>query len=325
MPYALPAARVLGLTTLVLLGAAPAAQAAPGWSVVPAAGGAADGRPSVYAEGAPGTVLQDAVSVVNPGGRPLTVRVRGADRTADGATARDRVTGTGAWIAFAERSGGRRTAVRALSVRVPAHTRADVPFTVAVPAGAAPGDHPGAIVVSAQGRTAAVRVRLRVAGPALSALTVEHVRVHGGRISYQLVNRGTTVLTPRLAVHADGVLGRVLDRAPRTLPVGLLPGRRVTLHDSWTDPPVLDAVDVRLTVTAEGGARGEATASARFVPWWAPAGAGAVLAAVVALIAVRRLGRPARPGPRRHGHRSPEAGAAIEQPGTEVELTGAVA
>ncbi|MER5655218.1 hypothetical protein ABT076_19615 [Streptomyces sp. NPDC002131] len=325
MPYALPAARVLGLTTLVLLGAAPAAQAAPGWSVVPAAGGAADGRPSVYAEGAPGTVLQDAVSVVNPGGRPLTVRVRGADRTADGATARDRVTGTGAWIAFAERSGGRRTAVRALSVRVPAHTRADVPFTVAVPAGAAPGDHPGAIVVSAQGRTAAVRVQLRVAGPALSALTVEHVRLHGGRISYQLVNRGTTVLTPRLAVHADGVLGRVLDRAPRTLPVGLLPGRRVTLHEPWTDPPVLDAVDVRLTVTAEGGARGTATASARLVPWWAPAGAGAVLAAVVALIAVRRRGRPARPGPRRHGHRSPEAGAAVEQPGTEVELTGAVA
>ncbi|MFD7794244.1 hypothetical protein [Streptomyces sp. NPDC059759] len=325
MPYALPAARVLGLTTLVLLGAAPAAQAAPGWSVAPAAGGAADGRPSVYAEGAPGTVLQDAVSVVNPGGRPLTVRVRGADRTADGAFARDRATGTGAWIAFAERSGGRRTAVRALSVRVPAHTRADVPFTVAVPAGAAPGDHPGAIVVSAGGRTAAVRVQLRVAGPALAALTVEHVRVHGGRISYQLVNRGTTVLTPRLAVHADGVLGRVLDRAPRTLPVGLLPGRRVTLHEPWADPPVLDAVDVRLTVTAEGGARGTATASARFVPWWAPAGAGSVLAAVVALIAVRRRGRPARPGPRRHGRRSPEAGAAGEQPRTEVELTGAVA
>ncbi|MFJ7302222.1 hypothetical protein [Streptomyces sp. NPDC099088] len=324
MPSALPAARVLGLTTLVLLGAAPAAQAAPGWSVVPAAGGAADGRPSVYAEGAPGTVLQDAVSVVNPAGRPLTVRVRGADNTADGTSARDRAAGTGAWIAFADRSGGRRTAVRALSVRVPAHTRADVPFTVAVPAGAAPGDHPGAIVVSAGGRTAAVRVQLRVVGPALSALTVEHVRVHGGQISYQLVNRGTTVLTPRLAVHADGVLGRVLDRAPRALPVGLLPGRRVTLHEPWTDPPVLDAVDVRLTVTAEGGARGTATASARFVPWWAPAGAGAVLAALVILIAVRRRGRPARPGPRRHGHRSPEAGAAVEQPGTEVELTGAV-
>ncbi|MET7742261.1 hypothetical protein [Streptomyces sp. NPDC005385] len=328
MPYALPAARVLGLTTLVLLCAAPAASAAQSWSVVPAAGGAADGRPSVYAEGTPGTVLQDAVSVVNPGGRPLTVRLRGADAdsTADGAsTVREGATGTGAWIAFAGRADGRRTAARALSLRVPAHTRADVPFTVAVPADAAPGDHPGAIVAGAAGRTAAVRIQLRVAGPALSALTVEHVRVGSGRISYQLVNRGTTVLTPRLAVHADGVLGDVLDRAPRTLPVDLLPGRRVTLHEPWTGPPVLDAVEVRLTVTAAGGARGTATASARFVPWWAPAGAGAVLAAVVAFFALRRRGRPERPGPWRHRRRSRESGAAVEQPGTEVELTGAVA
>ncbi|MEU8794954.1 hypothetical protein [Streptomyces sp. NPDC048643] len=322
MPYALPAARVLGLTTLVLLGAAPAASAAQDWSVVPAAGGSADGRPSVYAEGAPGTVLQDAVSVVNAGGRPLTVRVRGAD--ADGSAPTVREPGTGAWIAFAERSGGRRTAVRTLSLRVPAHTRADVPFTVAVPVGAAPGDHPGAIVVSAGDRTAAVRVQLRVAGPALSALTVEHVRVRGGRISYQLVNRGTTVLTPRLAVHADGVLGEVLDRAPRTLPVDLLPGRRVTLHEPWADPPVLDTVDVRLTVTAAGEVRGTATASARFVPWWAPAGAGAVLAAGVAFLAVRRRRRPARPGPWRHRRRTAQAGATVEQPRTEVELTGAM-
>ncbi|WP_392966684.1 hypothetical protein [Streptomyces sp. LN245] len=97
MPYALPAAHVLGLT-LVLLSAAPTALAAEGWSVVPAAGGTAGGRPSVYAEGAPGTVLQDAVSVLNPGARPLTVRLRGADadNTADGGfTVRERPHGRG--------------------------------------------------------------------------------------------------------------------------------------------------------------------------------------------------------------------------------------
>lgn len=241
MPYALPAAHVLGLT-LVLLSAAPTALAAEGWSVVPAAGGTAGGRPSVYAEGAPGTVLQDAVSVLNPGARPLTVRLRGADAddTADGGfTVRERPAdaGAGAWIAFAGHADGRRTAVRELSVRVPARTRADVPFTIGVPAGAAPGDRPGAIVASGGGRTSAVRVQLRVAGPALSALTVEHVRVGGGRISYELVNRGTTALAPRLAVHADGVFGTLLDRGPRALPVELLPGRRVTLHEPWTGPP----------------------------------------------------------------------------------------
>lgn len=322
MPYALPTARVLGLTALLLLGAAPTARAAEGWSVVPAAGGAADGRPSVYAEGAPGTVLQDAVSVVNPGGRPLTVRLRGAD--AGTAAVREKAADTGAWIAFAERTAGRRSAVRSLSVRVPAHTRADVPFTVAVPTGTEPGDHPGAIVVSGGGRSATVRVQVRVAGPALSALTVEHVRVSGGRITYDLVNRGTTVLAPRLAVRADGVLGRVLDRAPRTLPVALLPGRRVTLHEPWADPPVLDAVDVRLTVTAADGVRGTATASARFVPWGPAAGAGCVLVALSVLVVVRLRGRPTR-WRRRRGRPGPDGVATGEQPVAEVELTGAVA
>ncbi|MGW7612591.1 COG1470 family protein [Streptomyces sp. NPDC054766] len=325
MSYALPAARVLGLT-LVLLSAAPTALAAEGWSVVPAAGGAADGRPSVYAEGAPGTVLQDSVSVLNPGARPLTVTLRGADadNTAGGAfTVRERPTDTGAWIAFAGHAGGRRTAVRDLSVRVPAHTRADVPFTVAVPADAAPGDHPGAIVASGGGRTSAVRVQLRVGGPTLSALTVEHVRVGGGRISYELVNRGTTVLAPRLAVRADGVFATLLDRAPRALPVELLPGRRVTLHEPWTGPPALDAADVRLTVTAAGGVRSTATVSVRFVPWGAVAGAGGVLAALGALFVVRRRGRPGVRGPWRRGHRAGGDGAS-EQPRTEVELTGAV-
>ncbi|MEU4168732.1 hypothetical protein AB0F46_17885 [Streptomyces sp. NPDC026665] len=324
MPYALPAARVLGLT-LVLLSAAPTALAAEGWSVVPAAGGAADGRPSVYAEGTPGTVLQDAVSVLNPGARPVTVRLRGADadNTADGAfTVRERAADAGAWIAFAGHTGGRRTAVRELSVRVPGHTRADVPFSIGVPAGAAPGDHPGAIVASGGGRTSAVRVQLRVPGPALSALTVEHVRVGGGRISYELVNRGTTVLAPRLAVRADGVFGALLDRGPRALPVELLPGRRVTLHEPWTGPPALDAAQVRLTVTAADGVRATASAKVRFVPWGAVAGvSGALVALTAALSVVRHRRRAGMPEPR--GRRARDDGAG-EHAGTEVELTGAV-
>ncbi|MFI0967327.1 hypothetical protein ACH4S8_38965 [Streptomyces sp. NPDC021080] len=324
MPYALPAARVLGLT-LVLLSAAPTALAAGGWSVVPAAGGTADGRPLVYAEGAPGTVLQDAVSVLNPGARPLTVRLRGTAGNAAGGvrTARGRPADAGAWIAFAGHADGRRTAVRELSVRVPAHTRADVPFTIGVPAGAAPGDHPGAIVASGGGRTSAVRVRLRVPGPALPALTVEHVRVGGGRISYELVNRGTTVLAPRLAVHVDGVFGTLLDRGPRALPVELPPGRRVTLHEAWTDPPALDAADVRLTVTAAGGVRGAADAEVRFVPWGTVAGAGGALVLLGAVPAVRHRRRAGVRGPGRRGRRARDGGAG-EQRGTEVESTGAV-
>lgn len=268
-----------GAAVLLAAGAgvpAAAAGTAPAWSVAPSAGGgtrpAEGGRPYFYAEGVPGTVLQDKVAVTNPGGRPLTVRLRGADadNTGTGALSlRTRSTDTGAWITFARRT-----------VRIPARTRAEVPFTVTVPIDATPGDHPGAVVASAGGRDTGVSVHLRVSGPTLSALTVERVRVAGGgRISYDLVNRGNTVLTPRLAVHAEGVFGNALDRRARNLPVELLPGRRVTLSEPWTNAPALDSVRVRLTVTAGGGAHDEATATKRFVPWGGLAGVGAVLLA----------------------------------------------
>jgi hypothetical protein len=278
------ALRVLILAALVLVGAAPAASAADAWSLAPSGGG----RPSFYAEGAPGTVLQDTVSVINRSGEPVTVRLRG----------------TGLAVAFADGS-----------VRVPARTRADVPFTVSVPAGAAPGDLAGAIVArDGDGRSGTVALRLRVVGPTLSALTVEHLTVGATGISYELVNRGTTTLVPTLAVRADGAFGRrVLDRAPRTLPVELAPGRRVKLTEPWADRPALDSVDVRLTVTAAGGARDEAGASVWCVPWGVVAGGVGAVAAFGVPAAVRRR------------RRRTDAGDAVpESPRTEVELTGAV-
>ncbi|GHK05823.1 hypothetical protein SY2F82_76200 [Streptomyces sp. Y2F8-2] len=304
MPYVRPAsacALALAVACASPPVAAPAVAEA-GWSL-----GGAGGRPYVYAEGEPGSVLEDAVSVRNPGGRPLTVRLRGAQE------ARGAPGDSGPWIAFARTTGGHRIPVRTVSVTVPARSRADVPFTVAVPAGAAPGDHPGSVVASADGRSTAVRLRLRVVGPALSALTVEHMAVRGGRITYELVNRGTTVLTPRLAVRADGVLGRLLDRPERTLPLDLPPGHRVRLTEPWPHHPVLDAVHVRVTVTAAGGAQASGSASARFVPWGAVAGSGAgLLAAAVAGVAVRR--RRHRPPDRRTG----------ERPCPDPESTGAL-
>ncbi|MGW0533615.1 hypothetical protein [Streptomyces sp. NPDC003032] len=283
-------ARAAALCAAALLLAAPVPAYAAGsrsgsgstaWSVTPSAGEgtrpAKDGRPYFYAEGAPGTVLHDTVSVTNPGPRPRTVSLRGADadNTGSGAfavtPAKGKPKDAGAWISFAERR-----------VKVPPRTRAEVPFTVTVPAGAVPGDHPGAIVASGGGRTVGVRLHLRVGGPTLSALTVERVKVDadGKRITYDLVNRGNTVLTPKLAVHADGVFGTLVDRPARTLPVELLPGRRISLTEPWPDVPALDAADVRLTATASGGARDTATVSARFVPWGVVGGGSAVLLAV---------------------------------------------
>ncbi|MEV5979301.1 hypothetical protein [Streptomyces sp. NPDC052114] len=286
------------LVALALLAAAATPAYADGggserWSAAPSAGGgtrpAKDGRPSFYAEGAPGTVLQDTLSVTNPGPRPRTVSLRGADADNTGSgefsltPAKGKPKDTGAWITFAKQR-----------VTVPSRTRAEVPFTLTVPADALPGDHPGAVVVSGGGRTVGVRVHLRVGGPTLSALTVERVKVDedAGRIAYDLVNRGNTVLTPRLAVHAKGVFGTLIDRPARTLPVELLPGRRVSLTEPWPDAPAFDAADVRLTATAAGGARDTARASHRFVPWGAVTGGAALLLAAAA--AAHRLVRRRR-------------------------------
>ncbi|MDX3246111.1 hypothetical protein [Streptomyces sp. ME18-1-4] len=278
MPYA--PARALLLTLPLLLAATPAmtpagtpAATPRGWSVAPSGGG----RPSFYAEGAPGTVLQDTVSVTNRGAEPLTVRLH-ATGAGTGARAG---AGAGLGVVFAD-----------AAPTVPARTRAEVPFTVTVPVDAEPGDHAGEIVVrDAAGREATVRLLIRVGGPELAALTVEHVAVRGDRITYELVNRGTTALVPRLAVHADGVLGAVLDRPPRTLPVQLAPGRRLVLDEPWPDRPALDAVTVRLTVTAPGAGRATGRASARFMPPGTAAGALSVAAAGAtgaAVVVVRR-------------------------------------
>ncbi|MDI3409152.1 COG1470 family protein [Streptomyces cavernicola] len=312
MPTLLPRrAAVFGLCLAVAgLFALPGASsyAADGdWALAPVASGGGGSRPYFYLEGAPGAVLQDTVTVTNPGDSARTVRLRGADagNEADGSfeiEADGKSRDGGAWIRLAERK-----------VTVPPRTRAEVPFTVTVPEGAAPGDHPAAIVASGAGRSAGVRLHLRVGGPTLSALTVERVRLadDGRLISYDLVNRGNTVLAPRLAVRADGLFGTALDRAPRTLPVELQPGRRVTLTEPWPDAPGLDSVDVRLTVTAAGGARDTGLASATFVPW------GALTGVVGGLLAVAAGGRLVRGRLRGSGR------GEAEQQRTERELTGA--
>ncbi|WDT55566.1 COG1470 family protein [Streptomyces sp. G7(2002)] len=266
-----------------------AAPAPPGWSAAPAPGDgatpSAQDRPYFYLEGAPGTVMNDRLSLRNPTGRAVTVRLRGS----------------GAWIAFA-----------AKAVTVPPRTRAAVPFTVTVPRDAAPGDHPATLVATTagSGRGAGGRdtvpVHLRVSGPVLAALTVENVSVRGrgeaAVIRYTLVNRGNTVLTPRLAVRADGLFGPVLRRGVRTLPGRLSPGQSAELTEPWADPPGLDAVEVRLTVTADGGAHGSATASYTALPWGVVAGPAFLLAAGAGgLVIVRRRRRAQGPGGLRGG------------------------
>ncbi|MGP3989403.1 COG1470 family protein [Streptomyces sp. 3N207] len=266
---------VCALVVFCLLGAgnlaasAPPGKGEPPWSAAPSppAGTAtADARSYFYLEGDPGTVLKDSLALTNESDAPRTFRLRGADAynaRGGGFAVRDegRSRGPGSWIALAEDT-----------VEVPPHTRAEVPLSVTVPDSAVPGDHPAAVVISDGRRRVGIRMHLRVSGPTLAALSVENVRVEeaddgAAAIGYTLVNRGNTALRPRLAVDVDGLFGPLIRQPARALPVELLPGQRVTRQERWPHPPAADMADVRLTVTAEDGARDSGTASYTAVPW----------------------------------------------------------
>ncbi|MFF8260367.1 hypothetical protein [Streptomyces virginiae] len=323
---------LLAAAALHALPAAPAAADEPGWTAEPAAGTVAarprGARPYFYLEGAPATVLEDRLALTNTTDQERTVTLRGADAydTADGALAARPAAsgapgGAGSWFSFGAGA----------TVKIPPRTRAVVPFTVTVPPASPPGDHPAALIAAEAGREVGVRVHLRVSGPALAALTVEDVSVRGrgatAVVAYTLVNRGNVALAPELGIRADGVLGEVTGRGPRAVPVELLPGRRVELTEPWPGAPVLDRVRVTVTVTAPGGARAVAGASAWFVPWRAAGWTGLGLlalggTALAALFLVRGRSPWRRPADgAAPGRPSGKPGAT--SPAPEHELTGA--
>ncbi|MBM7055415.1 hypothetical protein [Streptomyces durocortorensis] len=286
------AALLCGLMPRAEAGTAPAAadDGPADWTARPAGGGDdRDARPYIYLEGTPGTVLQDRLAVTNTARSPLTVRLRGDGRA-------------GAWIRFAEDM-----------VTVPARTRAEVPLALTVPPDAVPGDASGEAVAGVGGEEIRVPVRVRIGGPTLAALTVEDVEISGGTIRYALVNRGNAMLRPRLAVRADGVFGTLLDRPERPLPLELAPGRRVERTEPWPDAPALDAVTLRLRVTATGGARDEAEASATYIPVLPAVGGGLLLLGGLAALASGAYRR------RRTERAAPQPPPVEEQPPVATE------
>ncbi|MFF4901671.1 WxL protein peptidoglycan domain-containing protein [Streptomyces sp. NPDC001068] len=311
-PYVL----LLSLLLLGVLGplstAGPARAADNGsWSVYPVASKIA-ARPYFYLSLDPGQTITDKVAVANKTGAPLTFRLYAADayNTArDGGfavrTVKERMRGVGAWA----KPGKAR-------VTVPPHRTVTVPFTLRVPEGAEPGDHPGAIVALDERvdpgagslalgvqRAVGARVYLRVSGPTLPAVSVENVHlVHHqplvpglgdstATVSYTLHNTGNVTLNPTVRLRAEGLFGRtLLSRDLTGIPSELLPGERVRLTAPWHGAPQFDWGNVTLTASA-AGTRESASASFLALPWLL---VGVVFAAGLAggaLLARARRGR----------------------------------
>ncbi|WP_030314779.1 WxL protein peptidoglycan domain-containing protein [Streptomyces sp. NRRL B-3229] len=278
------------LLSLFLAAAAPVpAHAADNgsWSVYPAAS-QIGARPYFYLSADPGQSIDDKVVVTNKTGEPLSFRLYAADayNTArDGGfavrTVAEKQRGVGAWAKPAKSR-----------VTVPAHGKVTVPFTLSVPEGAEPGDHPGALVALDERvdkgdgtvalgvqRAVAARIYLRVGGPTVPAITVEDVHVShhqplvpgvgdsAATISYTLRNTGNVTLNPKVELRATGLFGRtLLARDLVRIPGELLPGQRVRLSEPWHGAPQLDWGDVKLTASAKGT---HESASAGFfaLPW----------------------------------------------------------
>ncbi|MFJ3664998.1 WxL protein peptidoglycan domain-containing protein [Streptomyces sp. NPDC090106] len=314
-PYRTACVLLAGL--LLGLFAVPAARAADNgsWSVYPVSSRIA-ARPYFYLSADPGQTLTDKVVVANKTDEPMTFRLYAADayNTArDGGfavrTLDERMRGVGVWAEPA------RT-----RIEVPARGKVTVPFTLKVPEGAEPGDHPGALVALDERvdrgdgsvalgvqRAVAARVYLRVGGPALSAIAVENVRVSHHQplvpgfgdstatVSYTLHNTGNVTLNPKVELRATGLFGRtLLARDLTRIPAELLPGEKVRLTEPWRGAPQLDWGDVKLTASAKD-TRESASAGFFALPWLV-AVVLLVAAAVGTVLLVRaRRARAARP------------------------------
>lgn len=291
------------LAVAVVLSAAPALaiapaleahadDAAPGvrWSVLPADASGPDGRRSVEVRLDPGQSAADHFAVRNVGDAEVTFRLTAADGfttptgrfdiLADGAASVD----AGRWISVAD------------SVTVPAGATVIVPFTIAVPATAQPGDHSAGItasVLSVKRSDGAARVGVesrvgfriaaRVAGtiePAASlhaAAGSYHIgwnplRPGSAVVDFDVVNDGNTRVQ---AIGTVALGGRtVAFPAPGEAVADLLPGDRrtvrVVVDDVWPSVYVPATISLTPRALTIGGDTPAVAATSASTALWAP-------------------------------------------------------
>jgi hypothetical protein len=179
----------------------------------------------------PGASIEDSVVVTNhnPTALQLDLDVKDAVTTSDGnlslALPEDPDTGIGAWVTLPQDN-----------VEIPAGESVTVPFTVDVPADAAPGDFSGGVVVtySTPGDTVSVdnrvatRVDVRVPGDLTVSHEISDLQVSlpstwsllgpsTATVTYTLTNTGSARIYAQEAITAAGPLGIGALRTDSTL------------------------------------------------------------------------------------------------------------
>ncbi|HEX5332611.1 MAG TPA: hypothetical protein VFW79_08210 [Cellulomonas sp.] len=243
----------VGVLGLPVVQAAVADDATAAWSVGPAdATGAADSRTRLELQAGPGASVQDHLVISNASTVERTFSVYGADAFNTGSGGYDlkpaatAAVDVGSWVT-----------VDTPTVTIPALSSAVVAVTVAVPAGAAPGDHPGGIAVSpanptpdAQGvvvdTRVAVRLNLRVSGELTPALTVRGVHASYGStwmpfgaapttLHYDVSNTGNVKIVGKPRVRVTGPFGVRLAQVDADSTREILPGQTITVESVVRD------------------------------------------------------------------------------------------
>ena len=301
------------------------------WGARPDDTAQGEGRPNFVYDLAPGDELSDALLITNRGEEALELAVYAADgkTTSDGTLdllpSGEESTELGAWID-----------VEQDTVSLAPDESASVPFDLAVPADAQPGDYAAGVVAAMRvegedgiitERRLGSRVLLRVAGDLAPALDVSGLEAgfSGGfnpflpgsaTIDVTLTNTGNATLVGGAELTASGPFGI----AARAVDMGeipeLLPGtsltRTVEVADAW--PLFIFHADVEATadvVVREGAVppptatvTAEASTQTWAVPWTLTA-----LALLLILFAVWRI----TAAKRRKGQHEAEVARAVEQ------------
>lgn len=265
------------------------------WAVQPSGPNGPGVRPTFRWAYTPGTTIADWVGVSNFSRKPLTLQLYATDafNSAGGGfdllTAQKQPIDVGTWITF-----------RQQTITIPARSRVDVPFRLAIPANASPGDHVGGVVAAlrttsttpggalvALDQRVAARVYLRVDGPVRPRLEVTDVHAvwHAAAdplsgwttVRWTVRNSGNVRLTGGQVLTLEAPWGSLRKvRLPRL--TELLPGSSLSFRTRVADVAPKFRYRAEITIAAHlvdpglGDARATVTTvhgTARFwaVPW----------------------------------------------------------
>lgn len=311
------------------------------WGIQPSTPEGPDGRDSFMFTVDPGTNITDWVRVTNDSEDEVTFRVYASDATTDYDTgsftligADQPSTGMGFWTSVdgtasacpdAESRQEQAGCAAGLGVELSLASgeAADIPFTIAVPEDATPGDHSAGIVASFRQESASddslqyeqrvgTRIYLRVGGPLSPGLSLSGavggydgswnpVGPGTGWAGFDITNTGNTRISVLPELHFTGPFG--LDLGTVALPAvrHIVPGGVAHVRGEQPNLPPLGLITTEITATpatepetlpddpVAGPVTAEATAWA--IPWSLLAVIVLVGAAVWLLVFNRRRRR----------------------------------